>query len=148
MVSWRRPAFAPERENSPKILTATKLRKDCGGVKMRGGERGRRADGRTGWTHHITCIDGRGLHMRDAIARAATAVDVELHLPCSFHPSFIVCLSEERMMNGAIRRNKFPSEPPSRFTPSLQIASFTHSPLTSLRGLHQVHPTKADQSLS
>ena len=62
---------------------------------------------------------------------------------CPFLPSFIVCLSEERMMNGAIRRNKFPFEPPSRFTPSLQIASFTHSPLTSLRGLHQVHPYKS-----
>ena len=84
-------------------------------------------DGRTGRTHHITCIDGRGWRMRDAIARAATAVDVELHL-LSFLPSFIVCLSEERMMNGAIRRNKFPFEPPSLPPSKLLLSRTHHSP--------------------
>ena len=109
---------------------------------MRGGGRGRRADRTRTDASHVS-TDGRGWRMRDAIARAATAVDVELHL-LSFLPSFIVCLSEERMMNGAIRRNKFPFEPPSRFTPSskLLLSRTHHSPRLGAY-IKYIH-TKAD----
>ena len=51
---------------------------------------------------------------RTHLTRGGTTRRTRFHLPSS-STAFIVCLPKERMINGAIRGNKFPFEPPNCF---------------------------------